>query len=418
MTLTSVVDAVQSSTPDIVIKGKPKGWKPKGFHQDDSLIAGTKKDLNGRYCSYFFNRAEINNMGLVFMCCPFWLPVVIGDLNVNTMEEIWNGSKAQEIRNQLYDGANWPHCKHNTCPKIQYAETALPLITNVIDNPKKYNVDPIIIESLKNRSTQASYLPHDIQVGTDESCNLYCPSCRNSKIIHSKGEKYDQRKSLTDKLFDEIMKAPKDYQFDIWITGGGDPFGGGNPFGDIFKDIFGGRHRQREQNFDAQTDIVLPLEEVYNGSTQRINVGTGMIDIKIPKGVQEGTRFTLHGKGPQQDPNLPPGNLFVRVRYQPHREFAKNGNDLIGIIQIDYFDALVGANIDVRHISGRMLSVTIPALTEPNSRLKLRGEGFTDPRNSIVGDFLLQVEVIPPDSLSHEHANLIQRIKQERRRNN
>jgi DnaJ-class molecular chaperone len=65
-----------------------------------------------------------------------------------------------------------------------------------------------------------------------------------------------------------------------------------------------------------------------------------------------------------------------------------------------------------------MLSVTIPALTEPNSRLKLRGEGFTDPRNSIVGDFLLQVEVIPPDSLSHEHANLIQRIKQERRRNN
>jgi len=225
VTSISVADAVQSSTPDIVPKGQPKGWKPKSFYQDDSLIAGTKKDLNGRYCSYFFNRAEINNMGAVFMCCPFWLPVVIGDLNVSTMEEIWNGPKAQEIRNQLYDGANWPHCKHNTCPKIQYAETALPLITNVIDNPQKYNVDPIIVESLKNRSTQANYLPHDIQVGTDESCNLYCPSCRNSKIIHSKGEKYDQRKSLTDKLFDEIMKAPKDYQFDIWITGGGDPFG-------------------------------------------------------------------------------------------------------------------------------------------------------------------------------------------------
>lgn len=225
MTSISVADAVQSSTTDIVPEGKAKGWKPRAFYQDDNLIAGTKKDLNGRYCSYFFNRAEVNASGLVFMCCPFWLPVVVGDLNVNTMEEIWNGPKAQEIRNQLYSGENWPHCKHNTCPRIQYAEAQLPLITNIIDNPQKYNVDPIIAEALKNRSTQANYLPHDIQVGTDESCNLYCPSCRNSKIIHSKGKKYDKRKSLTDKLFDEIMAAPKDYQFDIWITGGGDPFG-------------------------------------------------------------------------------------------------------------------------------------------------------------------------------------------------
>ena len=200
---------------------------------------------------------------------------------------------------------------------------------------------------------------------------------------------------------------------------GGDPFGGGaNPFGDIFRDIFGGRPRQRQQNFDAQTDIVLTLEDVYHGTTQRIDIGTGLIDIKIPKGTEEGTRFTIHGKGPQQDPNLPPGNLFVRVRYQPHRDFAKNGRDLIGIVEIDYFDAIVGGEIKVRHISGRMLSVSIPPLTQPNARLKLRGEGFTDPRTSIVGDFLLQVSVMPPDEISHEHVNLIQRIKQERRRNN
>ncbi len=243
-----------------------------------------------------------------------------------------------------------------------------------------------------------------------------------SKHHPDKGGDAEQFKEIQ-KAYETLSDPQKRNQYDnpnpFEGSGGGDPFGGGNPFGDIFRDIFGQRGpRRREQNFDAQTDMVLPLEDVYFGSTQRIDVGTGMIDLKIPKGVQEGTRFTVHGKGPQQDPDLPPGNLFVRVRYQPHREFAKNGNDLIGIIQIDYFDALIGASIDVRHISGRMLSVTIPALTQPNARLKLRGEGFTDPRSSIVGDFLLQVEVMPPDSLSHEHVNLIQRIKQERRRNN
>ena len=225
MTSNSVAGVVQSSTPDIIPKGRPKGYKPHGWHQDDSELASRKKNLNGRFCSYFFTRAEVNVEGAVFMCCPYWLPVIVGDLNVNTMEEIWNGPKAQEIRNQLYDGRNWPFCKHNTCPKIQHAETALPLITDVINDSKKYRVDEHIAKSLRNKSPQANYLPHDIQVGTDESCNLYCPSCRNSKIIHAKGEKYEQRKSLTDKLFDEILAAPKDYYFDIWITGGGDPFG-------------------------------------------------------------------------------------------------------------------------------------------------------------------------------------------------
>ena len=201
--------------------------------------------------------------------------------------------------------------------------------------------------------------------------------------------------------------------------GNGSPFGGGqgNPFADIFGDIFGNRHQQRRtQNLDAQTDIVLTLEDVYRGTTQRIDVGTGMIDLKIPAGVNEGTRFTIHGKGPQRDPNLPPGDLFVRIRYQPHFEFAKNGNDLIGLAEIDYFDALVGTTIQVKHISGRLLQVNVPPLSKPDSRLNLRGEGFTDPRSSVVGNFILQVNVEPPNRISIDHINLIQQIIQERRR--
>ena len=230
MTSNSVADAVQSS-PDIIPVGKPKGWKPKGFNQDDSQLTADAKNLNGRYCGHFFNRAEISAYGGVFMCCPFWLPVVIGDLNVQTMEEIWNGEKAQEVRNQLWDGRNWPMCKHNTCPKIHNDE--LVIIDEIpqrrfSDNSEDsayYNLTEYEVNAISTKSTVAEYLPHDIQVGTEESCNLYCPSCRNEKILHAKGNAYNKRKRLTDKLFDEIMAAPKDYWFDLWITGGGDPFG-------------------------------------------------------------------------------------------------------------------------------------------------------------------------------------------------
>ena len=247
---------------------------------------------------------------------------------------------------------------------------------------------------------------------------------RKLASIHHPDKGGDQEKFKDiQKAYETLSDPQKKEQYDNPNPFGGfnngDTFrGGASPFGDIFRDIFGGRPQRRSQNFDAQTDLALSLEDVYTGSTQRINVGTGQIDLKIPAGVHEATRFTLHGKGPQQDTTLPPGDLFVRIRYQPHREFGKNGNDLLGIVEIDYFDALIGTTIQVRHISGRTLAVDIPPLSPVGSRLKLRGEGFTDPRTSIVGDFLLQINVEPPEQLSHEHIELIRRIKQERRRNN
>tara|TARA_Y100001972_G_C7645247_1_gene324222 strand:+ start:455 stop:1261 length:807 start_codon:yes stop_codon:yes gene_type:complete len=219
-------------------------------------------------------------------------------------------------------------------------------------------------------------------------------------------------------LSDPQKRAEYDNPNPFGGFGGGDPFGSGNPFADIFGDIFGRRTQQRAQNFDAQTELQISLEEVYTGTTQRIDIGSGLIDLKIPKGVREGTRFTIHGKGPQQDPNLPPGDLFVRIRYRPNFEYGKENNNLIGILEVDYLDAIIGASVNVRHISGRMLSVTIPPDTQPNALLRLRGEGFTDPQSSIVGDFIIRVQVTPPERLSDEHKRLLQRIQQERRRNN
>ena len=61
--------------------------------------------------------------------------------------------------------------------------------------------------------------------------------------------------------------------------------------------------------------------------------------------------------------------------------------------------------------------MTVPPNTSPDSRLKLRGEGFIQPHNGIVGDFLILVKVEPPEDLSEQHKKLLQQILQERKRN-
>jgi MoaA/NifB/PqqE/SkfB family radical SAM enzyme len=203
----------------------------RGAKLDQSLIASKPKDLNGRYCRHFFQRAEITAAGRVFMCCPNWLPVIIGDLNTQTMEEIWNSPAARKVRAQLFDGQNWPLCRHATCPKIQNDDL---VIMDEIDarradpDPGNYNYHQLTdheVRAIKNYSTIAEFFPQELQIGTDESCNLYCPSCRASKVMHANGKMYDKRKFLTDKIFDEILATPRWYPIKMWITGGGDPFG-------------------------------------------------------------------------------------------------------------------------------------------------------------------------------------------------
>lgn len=145
-------------------------------------------------------------------------------------------------------------------------------------------------------------------------------------------------------------------------------------------------------------------------------MGTGPIDVQIPKGIKHGTVYNIPGKAPKQDPSLPPGDLRVRVQVIPHGTFGRDGINLIGAIEVDYINAMVGTTVTVQHISGKQLNVTIPPNTESDSKLKLRGQGFTNAHSSIVGDFIILVKVSVPDNLSEQHKKMLQQIQQERKR--
>ena len=109
--------------------------------------------------------------------------------------------------------------------------------------------------------------------------------------------------------------------------GGGSPFefhfstGGGNPhdiFNNIFRDIHRGQGFQ-QRNRDINLALQISLEEAFNGKEQDIqyNVGNSPVNnlkIRIPPGIEEGTKLRFGGQGDKSIPNVPPGDLYITIQ--------------------------------------------------------------------------------------------------------
>jgi sulfatase maturation enzyme AslB (radical SAM superfamily) len=163
------------------------------------------KDLKGKYCQKLYTWLEVDMWGKAWMCCPSWLPYPIGNVLTDSIDEMWNGERAKELRNQIFTG-NWKYCQHEFCPLI--ASDVLPNLSD-IQNPPESTVAP---------------LPTNINFSNDESCNLKCPSCRTDKLLFTEGPLYERRKEVNDKIYEMLFSEPTDRHFSIHVTGSGDPF--------------------------------------------------------------------------------------------------------------------------------------------------------------------------------------------------
>lgn len=162
--------------------------------------------LAGKYCSHPWDWFEVLSDGRVFMCCATWLPVSIGNLTKESIEDIWNGPKAQRIRQSINDGS-FRFCQARLCPQIQ--SDLLPRAEQISEEKKQLKTD----------------MPSNINFSLDESCNISCPSCRIKRIQHNEGPQYESRKRLNDKLWDWVLNNHNGKKITCHITGSGDPWG-------------------------------------------------------------------------------------------------------------------------------------------------------------------------------------------------
>jgi len=154
--------------------------------------------------------------------------------------------------------------------------------------------------------------------------------------------------------------------------------------------------------------VTTPCRECHGAGLVEV---TRRLRVKIPAGVQEGTRIRLPGEGEPGKRGGQPGNLYVFISVKPHKLFKRVDDDILLELPINIAQAVLGAEVEVPTLDGPKL-VKIPAGTQPGKVLRLRGLGVPHLRGGGRGDMLITVDVhIPRQSeLTEEQKELFYRL--------
>ncbi|MFI6082937.1 DnaJ C-terminal domain-containing protein [Streptomyces sp. NPDC051217] len=201
---------------------------------------------------------------------------------------------------------------------------------------------------------------------------------------------------------------------------GGDPFGGsagsagpGVDFEDLFGSIFGaGGARGRVPGADQETELVLTVEEAYQGGRRSITLsgpdGRRSYEVNIPRGVTEGQRIRLAGQGGRGSNNAPAGDLYLRVRLAPHDTYRVDGRDLTVQLALSPWEAALGATLPVTTPHGTA-KVSVPPGSSSGRRLRLRGEGLPNPRGKD-GDLYAELRIMVPPHPTDRERDLFEEL--------
>jgi molecular chaperone DnaJ len=137
---------------------------------------------------------------------------------------------------------------------------------------------------------------------------------------------------------------------------------------------------------------------------------TRRIEVKIPKGIEDGSYLLLRGEGEAGENGVPSGDLYVVVNIKPHKYLKRRGRDLIYETEISVTQATLGTQILVPTLDGNA-ELKIPAGTQSSSVLRMRGKGM--PGGFGRGDQLVVVNVIIPKRLSQRQRELLTELAKE-----
>jgi curved DNA-binding protein len=194
--------------------------------------------------------------------------------------------------------------------------------------------------------------------------------------------------------------------------------GGGE---DIFSRLFGFGGRggrggfragpQRGADHEMETDI--SFRDAAQGCEKVIAFRRGGVreelKVRIPAGVDNGSKIRITGKGGSGEAGGQPGDLFLIIRVMPDPVFMREGGDLFVERSIPFTAACLGVSLDVPTLEGDK-RIKVPAGIQPGTKIRLKGCGIKSISSNAKGDLYVKITVHVPESLNSEQKKLVEEL--------
>tara|TARA_Y100001970_G_scaffold289029_1_gene418136 strand:+ start:1346 stop:2464 length:1119 start_codon:yes stop_codon:yes gene_type:complete len=135
------------------------------------------------------------------------------------------------------------------------------------------------------------------------------------------------------------------------------------------------------------------------------------VTVKIPKGVDDGTRIRLSGKGEAGTKGGSNGDLYLFVSVDNHSVFKRSEENLYYELPITFSDAALGTTVEVPSIDGGKSKIKIPSGTQHGKQFRLKGKGMPLLKRTIFGDLYIRIVTEVPVSLSKRQKELLEEFK-------
>jgi len=138
---------------------------------------------------------------------------------------------------------------------------------------------------------------------------------------------------------------------------------------------------------------------------------TESVEVRIPPGAQNGSRLRVAGKGNAGTLGMPPGDLYITLRVEPHPVFQRDGDNIEIRVPVTVTEAGLGAKIEVPTIDGRAL-LKIPPGTQNGQKFRLREKGVLNSRKGTHGDQIVEVTLVAPKVQDERTKEILRELAQ------
>jgi len=195
----------------------------------------------------------------------------------------------------------------------------------------------------------------------------------------------------------------------------GNMFGGeAGGFSDFFRTFFGGdlggaRSQPRaRRGQDVEQAVEISLDEAYRGATRLVQKDGRKLEIKIPPGVNNGSKVRYAGEGMPGSAGA--GDLYLRMQIADDPGFERRGDDLYADVPVDLYTAILGDETQVATLKGKIV-LKIPPGTQSGKTFRLGGQGMPkldDPKS--FGDLYARVRIVLPERLTDAERELFEQL--------